>query len=141
MWDTIEHLVRPDAYVAHIAKLIAPDGFLFISTGDIDSLVARRQGRRWRLIHPPTHLFYFSRSTVTRLLERHGFAVRAIQAMGTHRSLRQTVYSLTVQNNPKFRGLYEWFAATPLGRMSYYLDIGDIMVVAAQASAAQTHLD
>lgn len=133
MWDTIEHLMRPDAYIARIAELIAPGGSLFISTGDIASPVARRQGRRWRLIHPPTHLFYFSRSTLSCLLERHGFVVKEIQSIGTHRSLRQTVYSLMVQNHPSLRTPYNWFAGTPLAAMSYCLDIGDIIMVAAQA--------
>ena len=133
MWDTIEHLARPDAYIARVAELITPGGYIFISTGDIDSAVARRQGRRWRLIHPPTHLFYFSRTTLSRLLARYGFRVRGITTMAQHRSLRQTVYSLFVQRHPRSLPLYQRFAATPLGGLSYPLDLGDIMVVAAQA--------
>ena len=133
MWDTIEHLARPDAYIENVAELIAPGGYIFITTGDIDSVVARRQGRSWRMIHPPTHLFYFSRATLSRMLERYGFRVRSITTIGVHRSLRQTVYSLFVQRHPRLRPLYDWFAATPLGPLSYYLNLGDIMIVAAQA--------
>jgi SAM-dependent methyltransferase len=136
MWDTIEHLARPGAYIERVAELIAPGGYIFLSTGDIESAVARRQGRGWRLIHPPTHLFYFSRATLSRMLERYRFRVRSIVTMGLHRSLRQTVYSLFVQRHPRLRTPYDWFAATPLGTLSYYLDLGDIMAVAAQAPGA-----
>jgi SAM-dependent methyltransferase len=136
MWDTIEHLARPDLYVERAAELIPPGGHFAISTGDIDALVPRRQGRGWRLIHPPTHLFYFSRSTLTRLLERCGFRVTSIKAMGMHRSLRQTVYSLGVQKYPSLTPLYQRFARSPLGSLYFYLNLGDIMVVTAQRVAS-----
>lgn len=137
MWDTIEHLACPDAYIERVAKLITPGGYMFISTGDIDSPVARRQGRSWRLIHPPTHLFYFSRSTLGQLLRRYGFEVESCVAMGMHRTLRQTLFSLLIQRHPRLSPLYDRFAASPLGQLSYYLNLGDIMVVAARAGRAR----
>ncbi len=133
MWDTIEHLARPDTYIQRIAELIKPGGYLFISTGDIGSPLARVQGRAWRLIHPPTHLFYFSRITLTRLLEQYGFRVKAITTTGMYRSLRQTIYSLFVLRYPRWRILYDWLITTPLGTLSFYLNLGDIMLVVGQA--------
>ncbi|MDX2166137.1 MAG: class I SAM-dependent methyltransferase [Deltaproteobacteria bacterium] len=94
MWDVIEHLERPDRVIARVAALSKPGALLFITTGDIGSAVARWRGQRWRLIHPPTHLHYFSRPTITRLLERHGFQVRDIRAVPVVRSLRQMAYSI-----------------------------------------------
>ena len=55
--------------------MLAPDGLLMISTGDWDSLLARAMGKRWRLMTPPQHLFFFSPETLGALLERHGFQV------------------------------------------------------------------
>jgi len=133
MWDTIEHLAQPDLYVERVAELIAPGGYFFISTGDIDSRVARRKGRSWRLIHPPTHLYYFSRATLSRLLERVGFRVCDVTPMGLDRSIRQTVYSLLVQKRPRLMPLYRRFANTRLAGVGFYVDLGDIMVVCAQA--------
>jgi SAM-dependent methyltransferase len=63
MWDTIEHLRRPDLVIAKAARDLKPGGMLAITTGDIDSLNARLRGRRWRMIHPPTPLHYFSVDT------------------------------------------------------------------------------
>ena len=36
---------------------------------------ARVSGRHWRLVKPPEHLFYFSKRTLTDMLERTGFEV------------------------------------------------------------------
>ncbi len=94
MWDVIEHLERPDAFLAHAAELLRPGGMIFLTTGDIGSFVARVRGRRWRMIHPPTHLHYFSQITIRRLLEHTGFRVLEIRSTGVARSIRQILYSV-----------------------------------------------
>jgi SAM-dependent methyltransferase len=52
LWDTIEHLSRPDLYIEKIADLLPHRGILVLTTGDLDSWVARTRGRKWRQIHP-----------------------------------------------------------------------------------------
>ncbi len=96
MWDVIEHLERPDRFLARIAELSTPGAILCLTTGDIGSVLARWRGRKWRMIHPPSHLHYFDRNTITRLLGNHGFEVIDIRAIGVARSLRQILYSLLV---------------------------------------------
>jgi hypothetical protein len=51
---------------------LEPGGLLALTTGDIGSLNARLRGSNWRMIHPPTHLHYFSVQSITSLLKRHG---------------------------------------------------------------------
>jgi len=96
MWDVIEHLERPDRCIAHVAELSSPGALVYITTGDMGSLVARLRGRRWRMIHPPTHLHYFDRGTIARLLARHGFNVLEIRSVGVARSMCQALYSVLV---------------------------------------------
>jgi hypothetical protein len=55
-----------------------PGARLLLTTGDIGSLSARAAGRRWRLMTPPQHLWFFSRTTLGTLLERAGFRVCAV---------------------------------------------------------------
>ncbi len=75
MWDTVEHLRHPDRFIAKAARDLPVGGHLALTTGDMGSLNARWRGRRWRMIHSPTHLHYFSAQTMTRLLHRNGFDV------------------------------------------------------------------
>lgn len=96
MLDVIEHLERPDRFIAHVAELSRPGALLLITTGDIGSAVARWRGRKWRLIHPPTHLHYFSRASLARLVGAHGFRVRSVAAVPVARSVRQILYSILV---------------------------------------------
>jgi SAM-dependent methyltransferase len=130
MWDTIEHLRDPSSYVERIAALIRPGGFLFLTTGDAGSFLARLRGSRWRLIHPPTHLFYFTRATIAKLLESHGFQVREVRSIGVHRSVQQTVGSVVA--GPSLVKARNWIEDSRLGSFVYSLNLGDIMMVAAQ---------
>jgi hypothetical protein len=79
MLDVIEHLDRPAEMLRLLASLIRPNGVIMISTGDWSSAVARVMGRRWRLMTPPQHLFFFSRRTLAAMLERTGFDVLVSQ--------------------------------------------------------------
>lgn len=75
MLDCIEHLADPTSILEKVRRVLARDGLLMISTGDWNSLLARVMGKRWRLMTPPQHLFFFSPYTLGALMERHGFQV------------------------------------------------------------------
>ena len=92
MWDTIEHLARPDLFLSKAARDLRPGGHIAITTGDIGSLVARLRGRRWRMIHPPTHLHYFSAGTLRLMLDRAGFDVVHLSHPGITRNVQAALY-------------------------------------------------
>ncbi len=147
MWDTVEHLIRPDLFVARIADLLPAGGWLYLTTGDLGSRNARRRGRHWRMIHPPTHLQYFSRETLGRLLERHGFEVRRTRSLPVFRSLGGTLANLEVLGHGIVKRLAGAFRAllpeALTGPIGLWVDLGDIVFVAAQkpvhADAAAEH--
>ena len=75
MLDVIEHLQEPGEVLRWLYEALNRRGSLMISTGDWDSMFARLLKKHWRLMTPPQHLFYFSRRTMTGLLEKIGFRV------------------------------------------------------------------
>jgi hypothetical protein len=121
MWDVIEHLQRPDLFLARIASCAADDAYLFLTTGDISALVPRIRGPKWRLVHPPTHIHYFGRATIRNLLEKFGFEVVEINHPGTWRSCHQFFASVF--------GLRSGRGFIP---GSFYLNLYDIMCVVAR---------
>ncbi|MCD4664672.1 MAG: class I SAM-dependent methyltransferase, partial [Bacteroidales bacterium] len=94
LWDVIEHLPEPDKVIAKASSELQKNGRLILTTGDIDSYLARFKKRKWRLIHPPTHLHYFSKKTITKLLAKNNFQVISIHYPSILRSLKQSWYSL-----------------------------------------------
>lgn len=131
MWDTVEHLREPQAYVEKIAAHTDAGALLAMTTGDIASVNARLRGRSWRLIHPPTHLHYFSPGTIARMLDRHGFEVVYNRYCGFWRSFGNVAYNVLVlrQNRP---ALFRPVERTGLARLGFYLNLYDIMYVIAR---------
>jgi SAM-dependent methyltransferase len=137
IWDTIEHLRRPDLVIAKAARDLEPGGLLAITTGDIGSLVGRSRGGRWRMIHPPTHLHYFSVATLSRLLDRLGFDLAHVSHPGNSRKLRSVLYFMLVLkgNSP---GVYRLLQRLPLFNLGVTVNLFDIMYVVARRRAAPT---
>jgi SAM-dependent methyltransferase len=74
MGDVIEHLPDPGAGVRRAARLLRARGVLYLMLPDAGSAVARFLGSHWWSVLP-THLHYFTRSSLARLLVANGFVV------------------------------------------------------------------
>lgn len=131
MWDTIEHLAFPERMVAKVAAVLRDDGYLFLTTGDIDSALARLQREHWRMIHPPSHLQYFTRRSISQLLARNGLKTVRIQSVGVRRSLAQVLFGLLALGQNASPSLLRKLAASRVGHWSFVLNTYDIMLVVA----------
>jgi hypothetical protein len=131
MWDTIEHIADPAVYLDRAAQIMSRGGLIAITTGDIDSLVARVRGSHWRQIHPPTHLHYFSRKTLTELLRRKGFVVRYCGWDGQYRTLETMAYVVLMIKHHRPR-LYHALKRSGLLRFAIYINLYDIIYVIAE---------
>lgn len=131
MWDTIEHLARPDLFVAKASCDLNRGGILALTTGDIDSLNARLRGSKWRMIHPPTHLHYFSVRSIKRLLDRHGFDTVHVSHPGVSRNLQSIFYYLCAWGM-KQSTLYEVLKRQRFSRLRITVNLFDIMYVIAR---------
>lgn len=131
LWDTIEHLREPDRTVRRIGESMRTGGLVALTTGDIGSLVARVRKRRWRLLHPPTHLHYFSRETIRRMLAESRFEIVYDRPCGFYRSVSTAAYRLFVLKRD-WSTLHRWLLRTGLGRLTFYANLHDIRYVIAR---------
>ena len=133
LWDTIEHLKAPHRYIQKIAEVIAPGGYICLTTGDIDGFIPKLQKENWRMIHPPTHLYYFSQKTLIRLLKNHHFRLVYSSHVGFSRSIKRVLFNLGAQRAGGFwRNLYRFYEGSHLGDFSFYLNLFDIIMIIAQ---------
>jgi SAM-dependent methyltransferase len=131
MWDTVEHLQRPDLFIAKAKDDLQPGGVLALTTGDIGSVNARLRGAKWRMIHPPTHLHYFSTGTMKLLLDRHGFDVVHLSHPGISRRLRSILYYVLVWRTRKTE-LYDALSRWRVFDLRVTVNMFDIMYVIAR---------
>jgi len=131
MWDTIEHLQEPQRYVEKVSDCTRSGALLAVTTGDIASLNAQWKGNAWRLLHPPTHLHYFSAQTIAQMLDKYGFSVIYNRYCGFYRSIENMAYNVFVLRKRQLR-LYEWMKAIGMTKGNLYLNLYDIMYVVAR---------
>jgi 2-polyprenyl-3-methyl-5-hydroxy-6-metoxy-1,4-benzoquinol methylase len=75
LWDVIEHVPDPPAFLAEIAALCRPGSVVGFSCPDVGGPLARLMGRRWHTFKPDEHLWHFTAATIRRTWEEAGFDV------------------------------------------------------------------
>lgn len=128
MWDTIEHLEHPDLYVEKVKELLKKGGLLCITTGDIGSLNARIRGRKWRQIHPPTHLHYFSKKTLKLMLIKRGFQVVDISYPFNTISVNTILFTLFCIKS-KHEKVYKLFKKLGITKINIPINFHDFMYI------------
>ena len=134
-WDTIEHLAEPDQFINRAWELLKPGGMIYLTTGDIGAFNARIRGKNWRQIHPPTHVSYFSRDTMRRILEQSGFEVMPIETASYFHTLKHVLGALAMRFGlvgTMAKLIERLVGDSAVGRWGFWLNLGDTMFVAAR---------
>jgi len=68
--------VEPEAYMAALAKILAPGGALYLQEPDGNNFSLPRKFARWAFVDPPLNFSYLSKKGMEVLLKRHGLKVK-----------------------------------------------------------------
>jgi 2-polyprenyl-3-methyl-5-hydroxy-6-metoxy-1,4-benzoquinol methylase len=134
MWDYIEHSIDPSADLMKAAHILRPGGILMLSTGDAGSIVARLSGRRWHLLTPRHHNFFFTVKTLQFVLNRAGFKVISVSRPSAYYSVRYVFHKLGTMapSSRAIRWLANQVATRPVGERAFRLNLGDIVTIGAR---------
>jgi 2-polyprenyl-3-methyl-5-hydroxy-6-metoxy-1,4-benzoquinol methylase len=133
MLDVIEHVSDPREEILRVKEIMRPGGVLVINTPDAGSLYARMMGKRWHLIVPPEHLYYFTRKNIRMLLEEEGFEVLSITTIGKQFTLPYIFKMLYAwQKLSVWKWLSTIFAHGWLSRIGIPINLRDNMFVLAK---------
>lgn len=131
MADVIEHLADPAEAVRTVRSLLRSGGRLVLLTPDVGSLTARLAGRHWWGLLDD-HYFYFSRDTLRRLLEREGFAVERMTALGRRFALEHWIRKLSQYHDGIHRALGRFVELLGIGGLRVPLNLGDQLACVAR---------
>lgn len=136
MWDYIEHALDPRGDVEQAFARLRPGGVLALSTGDAGSALARVWLERWHLMTPRHHNYFFTRATVTHLLESAGFEVLWVGRPAAVYPLRYLAHKACLTMD---RGLLDALARrlerSPLGTRIVPFNLWDVMTIVARRPA------
>lgn len=133
LWDVIEHTVNPREMLDRCQTLIKPGGVLIVNYPDIGSWIARLLGRRW-LFLTSVHLYYFTRSTMRRMLESAGFTVEVVRPHVQRLELDYVLFRGSVLSEPLSRAARAIVRPLGLGRAQIPYWLGQTFVAARRTS-------
>ncbi len=73
--EVIEHVPDPDSFIAAIARILVPNGVLYLTTPDAGHFTVPKDFANWHNVMPPEHITYFTRKGMAQLLGTHGLKV------------------------------------------------------------------
>jgi 2-polyprenyl-3-methyl-5-hydroxy-6-metoxy-1,4-benzoquinol methylase len=79
MWDVLEHIDECKKIVVKCCSMLKKGGYIVIQVPQIDSFIAKNQKANWKMMGLD-HVNYFSKKTMTKILEENGFKVRRIKS-------------------------------------------------------------
>lgn len=111
MSHSLEHLPEFDSILTGIRKhLVHEQSLVTIVVPNFSARTLKVFGKRWGYLQVPVHLFHFSESAMSLLLERTGFKIKHIE----HRGADSLFWLLTLGN---FFGLRSSGASSRLGQL------------------------
>jgi len=127
--DLIEHLPNPNQFLEGIRKNLKDGGVLMMTTPNIKNPVNKVLN-----IKPEEHLYYFSRQTLRKILEKNGYKVIVIKRWNRYHSLKNLVDTTTASSmRPVLKfiismhldGIFDWLVLKNL--------YTDLMVIAKKS--------
>ena len=133
MWDYLEHALDPRADVQDALSRLRPGGILALSTGDAGAALARISLRRWHLMTPRHHNFFFTRRTIRALLETVGLELLDLGHPAARFPLRYLAHKARlVLDAPLVAAVATRLARSQAGGRAVPLNLWDVMTVVAR---------
>lgn len=120
MVELIEHVPNPDFFLETAYKLLRPNGLLFLTTPNPQSVNQRFLGTEWSVISPPEHITLWSTRGLKQALERNNFTVQKFRTDGLNPveilskfRNRSKTSAVAVNRNEAAFALNEAFTSSP----------------------------
>ncbi len=86
LWDVLEHVRSPHETLTRVHAWLKPEGLLFLNLPNFSSPAARLMGKHWVLLLRE-HIWYFSPTTLQKMLKKTGFSMLQTRTNSVHFSL------------------------------------------------------
>lgn len=81
LWHVLEHVSDLHPAIEKLASLLVDTGTMFIAVPNHPAADAKKYAQHWAAFDVPRHLWHFTRSTMTSLLQQHNLNVAEILPM------------------------------------------------------------
>ena len=129
LWDVLEHTPDPKAEIRETHRLLKDGGLLVVNYPDIGSWIARAMGRSWVFLLD-VHLYYFTRTTIRKLLQEAGFDIVKIRPHFQRLALGYVLHRATPYVGAPARVAERVFRGLGVGEWQVPYWMGQTLVIA-----------
>jgi SAM-dependent methyltransferase len=130
--DVFDHLRDPVAMLRKCQAMLKPGGMIVIKVHNISCLYAKLTGPRFYAVQPPSHLFYYDKSTLELLLGKTGFQMTDARFIPHIMRIWVVFHRLArVNQNSPFYKIGRRLKSTWLGETKIKKNLRDIITVIA----------
>lgn len=130
-WDYLEHVTEPQEIVSICRRILKPGGLLVLTTPDLSSRVAQLAQDSW-MGYKEDHLFYFTRKSLSIILQKKSFIVEPMQSAGKYIMAKWFIKRLGIYSPLTSKILAKTFKFLRLPDFSIYINPLDIVMVLAK---------
>lgn len=81
-FEVIEHINNPNPEIDLLKKVLRKGGAYYVTTPNFNALSRYVLKEKWNIIEYPEHLSYYTPSTLTKLMNKHGFKAKLVITSG-----------------------------------------------------------
>jgi len=100
LYGVFDHIGQPIETLTEIERILKPGGLLVIFVHNLDCLEARLFKSNWSCLHVPCHVFFYSPSTLRRLLEMSRFEVVGVKQISTGTAVAESIINMLGRKKP-----------------------------------------
>lgn len=130
MWDVIEHVSDPLETLRQAYMLTKPGGTIVVHTMDISSPIAKIMHKRWPWLMA-MHVHYFSRRTLTLMIEKAGFQPVRVRADGRYLRLGYLATRIAGLNPIAGKIATAIIGRLGMAKKAIHINFGDLITVTA----------
>jgi SAM-dependent methyltransferase len=132
MFQVFDHIADPGTLLGECLNVLRPGGLTLCINHDVDAMSARLLRERSPIVDIE-HTYLYSKATIARLFERHGFDVLRAGAAVNNYSLYYLV-RLAPFPPPLKRRVLAWLRGSRVGRLRLAVPLGNLYLIAQKPS-------
>lgn len=102
-FEVIEHINNPNEDIAYCTAILRKGGGIYFTTPNFNSLSRLYLKNTWNVIEYPEHLSYYTKKTLTRLLNQNNFKIISFESTGI--SINRIIRSKNTSNATTSNGV------------------------------------
>ena len=109
MTDLLEHIGKPRQFISEVARILAPNGIVAITTPDLGSLSRKLMGAHWPH-YKREHLVYYRSAPLAGLFASYGFTIMHVSSSAKFLTIEYMKLQLTTYQVPVLTSLVQALA-------------------------------